>query len=296
MKGVYSFYQNGELIGRSENLLTTAGKRAILAFLGGRGGNIGAAIALGTGAEPATVADKRLTFEVDRATINLVSVLYNDSLVVYKTTIPQETVYNIYEIGLYNQESNINSPANSRILASFETNIENWDNGVLVNTNARIGSESLQLQPAASGTLEAKLSSVNDFSLFTADDNFTVAFTKNSANASSLTLKFLNDAGDSLSLNKSISALANGYHVVTFRKGDFVPTGNISWGEITSISISHSASAGGASEVFLDGIRIEDDDSVNTDYALISRSVLLTPIQKTTAAPLDVEYALEFTF
>lgn len=296
VKGTYRFYQGGRLVGKSENLLTNAGRRAILRYLAGRGGSVGDSIALGTGTIAPSVVDNRLTFEADRVTIDVISVLYNDSLIVFKGTIPQEVQYTIYEAGLFNMPSNPFSVESSRILLSFEDTIEEWSVGTLVNTNARLGSQSLRLQPAGSGTLEAQAAVVADLSSFTADDNFTLAYTKASSNASSLILKFKDLNGNQYALTKSITSAPLAYNVLTFRKGDFVATGAMDWTNVTSISVSHSATAGGASDVYLDGLRIEDDDVVSGDYALLSRSVLVSPVSKTDASPMDIEYALELNF
>jgi hypothetical protein len=45
----------------------------------------------------------------------------------------------------------------------------------------------------------------------------------------------------------------------------------------------------------MDGIRIEDGDTLNPEYSLVSHSVLSTPLVKTDSSPMDIEYALEFT-
>jgi hypothetical protein len=296
MTGTYRFYQNGHLVRESQNLLTEEGRRAILRYLAGRGGSVGDSIALGTGITPATTADSRLTFEVDRVTIDVVSVLYNDSLIVFKGTIPQEIAYSIYEAGLFNMPSNPFGVENSRILVTFEDNLEEWSVGSIVNTNARVGVQSLRLQPSASGTLETSASVVADLSNFTVDDNFTVAFTKASTNASSLILKFKDVNANQFALTKSLTGLPLGYNVLSFRKGDFVITGAMDWANVVTISLAHSATAGGASDLYLDGVRIEDDDVVGGDYALLSRSVLSTPVIKTDASPMDIEYALELNF
>lgn len=296
MKGTYRFYQDGQLIATSENLLTTQGKLAILNYLAGRGGGIGGSVALGIGQTPATVLDTRLTFEVDRATIESISSLPNEYTLIFKTTLPQEREYTINEIGIFSMDTNPITGSMSRLLSTFEEDIDTWDNGSYVTTNAHIGQATLRLQPSANGTLTTTAPGVVDLSYYTANDNFTLAFTKNSANASSITLKFSNINNDYFSLNKSISALGNGFQVVQFRLGDFVPSGSISWAEIASISISHSASAGGASDIYLDGLRIEDDDTDSTEYALVSRSVVSPPVTKTTVSPMDIEYSLQIGF
>jgi hypothetical protein len=297
-KGTYRFYQNGRLVGQSDNIITTAGRRAILQYLAGRGGSVGSSLALGTGSAVATIADKRLTFEVDRATIDVLSALYDSNYLVFKATIPQDRVFTIYEVGLFNLPQDGLSTSTGRVLASFETGLETWSAGTYTTTvNARVGGEALRLQPAGSGTVETILDAPMDLGSYTIDDNFTIAFYKNSSNASSLILKFKNANGDNFSLSKSINALPNGYNIVTFRKGDFTASSlSILWSDLTQVSISHSATAGGASDIYLDGMRVEDDDYESTDYALTSRSVLATPVVKSDVSPMDIEYALELAF
>ncbi len=264
-------------------------------YLAGRGGGIGGSLALGTGDIPATVNDTRLTFEVYRATIDVISISYSQNLLIFKASIPQEISLRIQELGLFSLEDNSANTGLSRLLTSFETDIELWSNGSYVETNNRIGSVSLRMQPAANGTLEATLGAVLDLSAYTPDDNFTIAFTKGNGNVSSLTLRFRDDFGNSFSQTSSVTSLTNSYHIVTFPKKNFVTTGEMFWNSITSVSVSVAASAGGAADVFLDGIRIEDDDSPTIDYGLVSRSVLPAPFIKSTIAPMDVEYALELS-
>lgn len=298
MRGVYRFYQDGQLLATSENIITAAGRRAILHYLAGRGGSVGSSLALGTGSTPATLNDTRLTFEVDRATIDVISALYNDNYLVFKATIPQTSEYTIYEAGLFNLPSNNLSASLGRLVTAFDATLETWSNGSYTTTvNARLGNSALRLQPAASGTIETVLQSPSDFSSFSVDDNFTIAFYKNSSNASSLILKFRDANGNTFSQTKSISALANGYHIIAFRVGDFTASStDISWGQITEISISHSATSAGASDIYLDGMRIEDDDFNNPEYALTSRTVLATPVVKSAVSPMDIEYAMELNF
>lgn len=297
-KGTYRFYQDGILVGESENIITTAGKRAILHYLSGRGGSVGSALALGTGSTAATVNDTRLTFEVDRATIDVVSALYDSNYLTFKATIPQERAYTIYEAGLFNLPLDGASTSVGRLIASFETGLEVWSVGTYTTTvNARIGSEALRLQPNANGTLETVLDAQMDLSQYSIDDNFTVAIYKNSSFASSLILKFKDVNGNTFTLSKSINGLTNGYQIVTFRKGDFTASStDISWADLSQLSVSHSATAGGNSDIYLDGIRIEDDDYQSPDYALTSRTVLASPVVKSTVSPMDVEYALELNF
>jgi hypothetical protein len=52
----------------------------------------------------------------------------------------------------------------------------------------------------------------------------------------------------------------------------------------------------GASNVLLDGLILNDDDRYNTQYGLISRSVLSTPIVKVLGTEMDIEYKIDLGF
>ena len=56
-----------------------------------------------------------------------------------------------------------------------------------------------------------------------------------------------------------------------------------------------TASAGNTT-VYLDAIRINDEDTFDPGYGLISRSVLSTPLIKKAGRPVDIEYKLQLDF
>jgi len=65
---------------------------------------------------------------------------------------------------------------------------------------------------------------------------------------------------------------------------------------ITKIGIEVTASSGGATTVYFDGLRINDEDTFDPSYGLISRSLLSTPLQKPSGRPVDIEYKLKLEF
>ena len=65
---------------------------------------------------------------------------------------------------------------------------------------------------------------------------------------------------------------------------------------ITRISVGVKAKSSGSSTVLMDGLRINDEDSFRSDYGLISRSVLSSPITKSLGRQMDIEYRLGLTF
>jgi hypothetical protein len=54
--------------------------------------------------------------------------------------------------------------------------------------------------------------------------------------------------------------------------------------------------SGAQSTVGMDGLRINDEDSFDPTYGLISRSVLSTPLTKVIGRLVDVEYRMELSF
>ena len=57
-----------------------------------------------------------------------------------------------------------------------------------------------------------------------------------------------------------------------------------------------TAGAGGSTTIGLDGLRVNDEDTFDPIFGLISRSVLATPISKVAGRQVDVEYRLDLGF
>jgi hypothetical protein len=67
---------------------------------------------------------------------------------------------------------------------------------------------------------------------------------------------------------------------------------------IVKISIGAKAKSSGATNILLDGLRINDEDSFRSDYGMISRSVLSPNnlITKSLGKQMDIEYRLGLSF
>jgi hypothetical protein len=294
MRGVYRFYQDGELLAEVPNLITTEGKRLILRVLAEQASSLGQAIGVGVGNAAALAADTRLQWEVERSLINIKNVDYDNSRVIMKTTLPQNSIYTIYEIGVWSQFVNsVNSDNSSRILTTFESTLESWTNATLDSTQSRTSPDGIKIDATASSTTTSSADVTHDLSGYSALDDFNIAFYKPNNNITTLALKF-DSATGSWEKSATISSLPVGYNVITMKKGDFVATGTPDWSEITKMNVKVTA-GGTAGYVLMDGIRIEDGDTLNPEYSLVSHSVLSTPLVKTDSSPMDIEYALEFT-
>ncbi len=295
IKGTYRFYQNGELIATQKNLITSEGERLILRYLAGSASSIGSAIALGVMQTPATIGDKRLGFEVYRASVEVRSIDYNANTILFKGAIDQNAVFNLYEAGLWSTETNSLGTTDSTSLTTFDLTSELWTNVTADATQARTSEDSIRVDALASSTTSPRLEVDMDLSGYSTEDIFTLAFYKANNNINSITLYFGNSlTGGTLTLTKTISAMPVGYNVVEFRKGDFVVNGGISWDDIDTLGVDVTA-GGTAGYVIIDGLRAEDTDTPDQDHILVSRTVMATPLVKTSTAPMDVEYTLEFS-
>lgn len=294
INGVYRFYQDGKLIGESKNVLTTEGIRLILRVLAEQSASLGQALAVGVGATAAVVGDTRLQWEVERNQIAIKTADFDNKRVIMKTTLPQNSVYKIYEIGIWSQFVNsLNSENASRTLTTFETDIETWTNVTLDSTQTRTSKDSARIDAAISSTKIASTDVLLDLASYSGADQFNIAFYKANNNIASLALTFETSSGNYYRRQVTVSGLSVGYNILTMNKSDFASTGAPSWATITKMSVEVTA-GGTAGYLIMDGIRIEDADTVNPEYALVSRSVLVSPLTKTNTSPMDIEYALEF--
>lgn len=295
MIGVYRFYQQGKLIAEHKNLLTTEGKRLILRYLAGQSPNLGGAIGLGVSAVAATVDDFKLGFEIDRIPVDLRNADYTNNIVIFKGTIQQDITFNVYEAGLWSSVANVLSGQfNSKLLTTFDTDVENWTNVTVDTTANRTSESSVKISAGSSATTESRLETEMDLSGYSGNDTFLLAFSKTNNNIASIAMVFEDTvSGGSLTLTKTVSALPVGYNILSFKKGDFISSGTIAWNNITTLGFDVTATAS-AGFVILDGLRVEDVDTPNQDFVLVSHAILGSPLQKTNVAPMDVEYALEF--
>ena len=288
MKGIYRFYQHGRLVAAVPNLITTRGAEVILRALAGESVTVGASIGVGLGATAPTVADRRLTYEVERATVTVSSSDVTTGKTIFKARLSQGLQTKIYEVGLFNTEF----PLGSRALVNFSAD-ETWTSPTFNATNARNGLDALRVSVAANGTTTQTISNLGlDLSSFSTIDEFILAYHYVS-NTSSIRIRFLNE--DGTSYYQYTFTPTTGYNVKTFTKNDMTKVGNVDYSAIASIEFAVSATAGGTAVVDFDGLRIEDKDFIDPRAVLVSRSVLTTPVTKTGVAPMDVEYGLDTT-
>jgi hypothetical protein len=264
-------------------MITTQGKSVIFRYLAGNLPRIAESIAIGVGSTAENVNDTSLKFEIDRVPVALVSADILNNRIVFKGTIPQEYVGKIYEVGLW-YGNPPQTAGDSTIIASFDSETEEWTPAIWDTSVSRIGSDALQVAGGGSSTLT---DIVLDMSVYSDADLLSLAYNADAA-INDVTVQF---STDDTNYYQYTFAAATGYEVKTVAKSAFTATGAPDWGNITSITVS----ATGTGNVVFDGIKAEDADTISADYALVARSVLSTPKTKTSDTEMDIEYTLEIT-
>jgi hypothetical protein len=228
--------------------------------------------------------------------------------VIYKATIPQDVSGVISEIGLYPGFRRSVNNYDSKFITSFDNNLS-WTDSlynpvIFYKTDSfipKIGDNMIAITSAASSAKEyTNSNSTYDLSGYSVNDSLAIAYKKADSNTSKIRIKFYSSgtsycwidftpesgAGDkiqSLTLNNLFSN-------VTATPPDL--------SSIIKIGVEVTASSGGSTTVYFDGIRINDEDTFDPYFGLISRSILTGGeiLTKTSGRQVDIEYKLSLEF
>lgn len=291
--GTYVFKLDGEEIARSKNVITNAGKDIIASYMAGTIGEWAGAFAIGVGATTAAVTDAKLDFEFYRAPISSKVAEFNTSptpnKIVIKSSVDQSVVGWIYEVGIFSAVTNSDAGNGGSQITSYGETSESWsiwtgtdwENVDSGTTGQRIGDDRVELLASTRYRLYGVPS---DYTMYSPQD--TIAACLESPSTSDLNLKFITD--DSNYYSATVTSIAASYGIFSVSKGSFVATGTPSWGNIIAIEFEAVDD-----NVLFDGLRVEDTDTQSTNYGLVSRSVLTSPIEKKSGALLEIEYYVD---
>lgn len=290
MIGTYRFIQEGRLLAEQPNIITTAGKKALLEFVAGYSKSLVGSLVVGVGTTAAAIGDTKLNFEVSRQPVTNSGVDYANNAVIFRAQLLPTDEVSIYEVGAHTMGL-ASSGSTSQLLLGFNAESDAWSAGTWVSTNSRLGS-ALQITAGASSTTTSSLAGLGmDLSSYSALDQFVFAVRANNAFVSTVQFRFLTSAGNYFQY--ATGALSSGtYAILNANKGALTVVGTPDWASITEVQVLVTATAGGTASVDIDGLRIEDVDASREESALISRAVLGSPIVKTVGLPLDIEYAI----
>jgi hypothetical protein len=308
-------------------MITKFGKRFLTSYLSGNNSFSLKELGLGIGSisPNAKGNDTRLNFEFYRLPVELASfdILQNgvdsdgdpiyEYFVTYKSTIPQDVSGVVSEVGLYPGNRQSFNNFDSKFITSF-TNEFNWFNGTdnptsQGNTQDANGaytflskvSDSMIKVDVTSGQTKEYINSLisDDISGYSINDTIAIAYKKADNNVSKIRIKFYSSdlayyyvdftpesgTGDKIQ-SLSLDNLFNNYTA-----SPNLPDPS----SITKIGVATTAT-GGNTTVYFDAIRINDEDTFDPGYGLISRSVLSTPLIKKPGRPVDIEYKLQLDF
>ena len=310
--GEYTIYEDGQEVCRNKNLITKFGKRYITQYLAGQSNTNLRDIAIGIGSTAATVNDTQLGFEFYRSPVSVSSIDIQTSSstglstygVIYKTTIPVDVVGVINELGIFPSVSLSSTDYASNSISTFENN-QSWTDSsgaypsVLTTPTPRIGTYYLSMGATASSSKEYFNNFNIDVSGYSALDSLTIAYRQSDLNLDYVFIRMYDSnnnyyeiryAGDVSTGNKIKLLTLNNLYSSGYGSGSPDQT------SIVKIGVGVKAKSTGSTTVLFDGLRINDEDAFRTDYGLISRSVLSTPIVKTLGKQMVIEYRIGLSF
>lgn len=299
IKGTYIFYEDGKEICRSSNVVTKFGKRFFTNFISGNVPTLTKDIAIGIDSTTETEDDTRLGFEFYRTPVILSSTDIQTSgstttyTVVHKATLPQDVSGIISEIGLYPSTRTSLNNYDSKFLTDFSNSLdwidENTFHPEVVVSNAKIGSTMLKLS-----TDEYVSNAYLDLAGYSSKDTFRIAYYSNNTSTGSIKIKLYTSDTDYYEYSVAIVNTV-GYHLtddISITNLFGVGGGSPDKSQIVKIGISKTGSA----NIDVDAIRINDEDTFDPTFGLISRSILSPVLTKVAGRQVDIEYRLDLSF
>ena len=291
IKGTYIYYQDGKEIARSSNVITKFGKRFLTNTIAGNVSNLKKDIAVGIDYVTATEDDTRLGFEFYRVPVFFgssdIQTIEGASTysVIFKTSIPQDVEGHINEIGLYpSTRSSINN-FDSKFLTDFSSYLDWTDEDLFKadfsTNNPRIGNNLVVMQSdgPASNEYFYNISPI-DLSGYSVNDTLRLAYNKLDEELESIKIKFY--SSDTQYFEYEIIAPSGLGNAIT----SDIPMSLIFAGvsnpapdksSINKIGITITPSGSTTTYVGFDGLRINDEDTFDPFFGLISRSVVVNP-------------------
>lgn len=312
MDGVYRFYLGEELIHEERNALTLTGRSIVIKSLLGIVPSFANSIAYGIGtsanilsASSKLITNTSLNFEAGRAKVvgRSLSIENNNDLLVYSATTNDPFQLEIREVGLYpSSVGNASLGMDGSLIFDFDkvdafNKVGTASGSQLISTNnARIGSQLYSI-PQTNGNNNYIQYSATDGTLsyinsYTSQDTFRLAGLDSNTSSAYVNFRFYSDTLNYYDMAFT-TPTASGYFISEFQKGSASITGNPSWENITFVRMWQN----NAQNILLDGLRIDLGNYViDSNYGMISRAVLASPIRKPSSIPLTIEYSLSLGF
>lgn len=308
-------------------MITRFGRRFLVDYLAGNSDFSKKELALGIGSTAANTKgnDTRLEFEFYRLPVTLGSVdivqtgtdIDGDPIfsytAVYHGTIAQDVAGVVSEIGLYPSSRISQNNFDSKFITSFENNLAWIDSGGFnpgIRSNStspaftsKIGENMVYFDVAQSSTKEYTAAITQlDISGYSVNDSLAIAYKKADDNVTNIRVKLYSSATQYCYVDFTPAAIGSSEDKIQsislnslFSNTSTTPP---DFTNIIKIGVEVTAGSGGATRVYFDGIRINDEDTFDPGYGLISRSVLTGGdiVYKTSGRQVDIEYKLQLGF
>jgi hypothetical protein len=294
-------------------MITKFGKRFITSYLASGLNFNQKDIAIGIGSQAPTLNDSDMQFEFYRSGVFLGSsdIQTNTATgvttysVVYKTTLPTDVEGIISEIGIFPTGFVQNTDYSSKYISSFE-DTTSWQDSTgaqptsVSTPTPRIGSSYFSITAASNQSKSYSLNTVFDLSGYGVEDSITLAFYQTDLNLDYVYARFYSSPSNYKEV-RFTGAAPIGHKILSSKlsslfNSTFTSAGATDFSKITVIEVGAKAKASGATNVLLDGLRLNDEDRYNSQYGLISRSVLSTPLVKILGVEMDIEYKIDLGF
>lgn len=305
LKGTYIYYQDGKEIYRSSNVITKFGKRFLTNVLADKQNFDSKTMAFGIDPLVATDSDTRLGFEFYRIPVSFGSTdiqtiedvtTYS---IVYKATIPQDVSGVISEVGIYPEYRSSISSYDSKMILDFENQLD-WSGAPDIDiSGAKVGDSVLVMSSDSTLPKEYKTGIAElDLSGYSINDTIRLAYYKNDANLQSIVLKFYSSPTKYYSITVPPES-GTGHKVSPDILFSTIFAAGVNYPDISAINeigIVITPVPSETTSVGMDALRINDEDTFDPTFGLISRSVLSSVLNKQAGRQVDVEYRLDLGF
>lgn len=313
IEGTYRFYIDGKMVGEQKNALTAAGRAIVIKSLLGIIPNFVDSISYGIDETPNTfnsastlITNNVLGFEIGRTRADgssFEAVGTNNGLVFHGEIIDPYQ-YQIREVAIF-PSTNIDAiiTVDGSTLFDFDQ-IDSFvkygsasSASLTTSESARIGTTFLSMPGNGDGTANyiEKITDNNSLSFlstYSSQDLFKLASFKTHNASGVFYARFLTDASNHYTIPFNIPS-ASGYRVISTQKGSASISGSPTWDNITSVTFWN----GTASTLQIDAIRADVGTYLtDTNFGMISRAVLASPLQKPASTPVTVQYTLLINF
>ena len=302
-------------------MITRFGKRFLTNYLAGNADFGQKELAFGIGSTAASADNTRLNFEFYRVPVTIGSIDItntgtNESPVyvykaVYQATVPQDVAGVISEIALYPASRTSRNNVDSNFITQFDNNLlwtdaDGFNPLLQLNTSqlvSKIGENMVYVQTPLSTVKEytTPLGSL-DLSGYSVNDSIAIAYKKADNNVSKIRLKFYSSTTQYCYVDftpEAMGATPDKIQSATlnnlFSNTSATPP---DFKNIIKLGVEVTANSSGTTTVYFDGIRINDEDTFDANYGMISRSVLTggNIVTKTSGRQVDIEYKLQLGF